>query len=72
MEIEPNGFGYSWNHLIETVKSKWRDEIRKEFSDLKDRNVWRIIPRQRNMRTIRLKWVFKIKTMELTMLDSVH
>lgn len=72
LEDEPNRFNDAWNNSVDTAKLKWRDAIRKEFSDLEDRNVWRVIPRQRNMRTIRLKWVFKIKTMGLTVRGCVH
>ena len=58
---EPITFSDAWDNEDQSERELWREAIRKEFKDLRNRNVWRTIPRQKNMRTIRLKWVFKIK-----------
>ena len=43
---DPNSFQDAWDNPDEIAKMKWREAIKKEFGDLKDRNVWRVIQRQ--------------------------
>ena len=60
----PDTFREAWDHNIPEEKEKWREAIRKEFSDMIKRKVWRYekksnIPSDR--RLIGNKWVFKKK-----------
>lgn len=59
---EPIKFEEAWNHPDIMQREKWQTAIKKEFEDLNKRNFWRIINKHPNMRTIKLKRVFKIKS----------
>ena len=60
----PMTFNEAWNHEVNTERSSWRDAIKKEFSDMIRRWVWRQTKRNQipsNRRLIGNKWVFKNK-----------
>ena len=61
---EPKTFREAWDHQDNQKRSKWREAIKKEFSDMNRRGVWRVmwktdIPKGR--RCVKCKWVFKVK-----------
>ena len=61
---EPQSFQEAWHHPNLTDREGWRNAIRKEFSDMIKRGVWRRIKKREvppNRRTIGSKWVFKRK-----------
>ena len=61
---EPRSFREAWDHPDPDQREKWRDAIKKEFSNMNRRGVWRIIDRNRkpgNRRCVKHKWVLKIK-----------
>ena len=46
IQKESISFNDVWNHEdIEERELLWREAIRKEFKDIRNRNVWRTIPR---------------------------
>ena len=60
--VNPTFFKEAWHHPDAGERSAWRTEIRKEFKDMMDRNVWRhvrINDIPQNRRLIGNKWVFK-------------
>ena len=60
----PSKFQEAWNHQDHVERDLWRDAIRKEFSDMITRKVWRDYKKDRvptNRRLINNKWVFRIK-----------
>ena len=59
---EPTSFKKAWNHQDEEIRKKWREAIKKELNDIKNRKVWTKIPRKKGIRTIGLIWGFKVKT----------
>ena len=61
---EPTKFKDAWDHEDPKQREKWRDAINKELNDMKNRNVWTLIPRTqipRDRRCVKSKWVFKVK-----------
>jgi hypothetical protein len=63
-EIEPTSFNEAWNHPDPKNLELWRIPFNKELGEMKNKKVWEIIntedvPEER--RTIKCKWVFKIK-----------
>ena len=61
---EPKTFRAAWNCGNEIDREKWRDAIRKEFSQMKKNKVWTKINKSivpPNRRIIGSKWVFKKK-----------
>jgi hypothetical protein len=61
---EPPNYDQAWNHQDGPQQKKWREAITKEFKDMKDRNVWTLIPRTQipgDRRCVKCKWVFKVK-----------
>jgi hypothetical protein len=40
-DVEPRNFREAWDHPNEEKRKKWREAIRKEFSDMNRRQVWR-------------------------------
>ena len=61
---EPQSFEDAWNNLDSKDREGWREAIRKEFTDMIKRGVWRRIKKNEvpeNRRTIGSKWVFKRK-----------
>ena len=61
--VEPTTFQESWNHPDPIQREKWRTDIRKEFHDVNNRQVWRKIKRSGmppDRRCMKTKWVSKI------------
>jgi hypothetical protein len=61
-EKEPQTFNEAWNHESSKERIGWRQAIRKEFTDMKARNVWRKLKKSdvpRHKRTIGCTWIFK-------------
>ena len=61
---EPKNFDGAWNHENKVQREKWRTAIKKEFSDMNRRGVWRNFKRNElpdNRRCVKNKWVFKVK-----------
>ena len=57
----PDTFREAWDHDILEEREKWREAIRKEFSDMIRRKVWRQSKKSKipaNRRLIGNKWVF--------------
>ena len=44
----PDTFREAWDHHIPEEREKWRQAIRKEFSDMIKRKVWRYTKKIRN------------------------
>ena len=60
----PLTFNEAWNHDDIVEREQWREAIRKEFSDMIKRKVWRKCKKSNvpeNRRLIANKWVFRIK-----------
>ena len=63
-DVEPKEFKEAWNHPMPEVREKWRNVIRKEFADMNQRGVWRVIDRNSmapGRRCVKHKWIFKVK-----------
>ena len=61
---EPTTFEQAWNHQDPKIKEKWREAINEEFDEMSKKEVWEIIKKEKipkNRRTIKCKWIFKIK-----------
>jgi hypothetical protein len=61
---KPSRFDKAWNHDDPNARGKWRDAIKKELCDMDKQQVWEIIKKEyipENRRTIKFKWIFKIK-----------
>ena len=61
---EPTTFEQAWNHQDPKIREKWRDAINKEFDEMSKKEVWKVIKKEdipKNRRTIKCKWIFKIK-----------
>ena len=62
--INPMSFGEAWDHENEQEREHWRNAIKKEFSDMIRRGVWKHTKKQQipsDRRLIGNKWVFKRK-----------
>ena len=60
----PQTFQQAWHHEDKEKRESWRAAIRKEFSDMNNRGVWRKIKRRdipSGRKIIGSKWVFKEK-----------
>ena len=61
---EPTTFNQAWNHKDPKVSENWQAAINKEFDEMNKKKVWEIIKKEdipKNRRTIKCKWIFKIK-----------
>jgi hypothetical protein len=61
---EPATFEQAWNHQDPKITEKWREAINKEFDEMSKKEVWEAIKKEsipKNRRTIKCKWIFKIK-----------
>ena len=61
---EPKTFEEAWNNEDTKIREKWREAINKEFEEMNKKEVWEIIKKEdipKNRRTIKYKWIFKIK-----------
>jgi Reverse transcriptase (RNA-dependent DNA polymerase) len=61
---EPKTFDEAWNHQDSVMREKWRNAINKEFEEMNKKQVWEVIKKvdiPQNRRTIKCKWIFKIK-----------
>ncbi len=68
----PDTFREAWDHHIPEERNKWRQAIRKEFSDMIKRKVWRYTKKGNiptNRRLIGNKWVFKKNETVFTVQD---
>jgi hypothetical protein len=64
IDEEPSTFDEAWNHDDPKVREKWRDAIKKDLCVMDKQQVWEIIKKEdipENRRTIKCKWIFKIK-----------
>jgi Reverse transcriptase (RNA-dependent DNA polymerase) len=62
-ELEHTSFNDAWNHPDPKNRELWRI-INKELSEMEDKKVWEIINKEDvpdGRRTIKGKWIFKIK-----------
>jgi len=60
----PESFSEAYHHPDEEEREKWQEAIKKEFSDMITRKVWRYTSRRKvptDRRIIGNKWVFKRK-----------
>ena len=60
----PNSFDEAWNHPDPFQRERWREGIRKEFTKMNQKQVWRKIKRESmepGRRCVKHKWVFDIK-----------
>jgi hypothetical protein len=67
IDEEPSSFDEAWNHDDPKARGKWRDAIKKELNDMDKQQVWEIIKKEdipEERRTIKCKWIFKIKRKE--------
>lgn len=63
-ELEPTTFDDAWNHPNSKDRELWRAAINKELGDMDSKKVWEIINKEdvpEGRRTIKCKWIFKIK-----------
>ena len=61
---EPTCFTDAWENPDPETRRKWQEAIRKEFSDMKKREVWEHVAKKsipENRPLVGCKWVFKIK-----------
>jgi hypothetical protein len=68
IDEESSTFDEAWNHEDPKAKGKWRDAIKKELCDMDKQQVWEIIKKEdipENRKTIKCKWIFKIKRNEI-------
>jgi hypothetical protein len=64
IDEETSSFDEVWNHDYPKARGKWRDDIKKELCDVDKQQVWEIIKKEDipdNRRTLKCKWIFKIK-----------
>jgi len=64
VDIEPTSFEEAWNHADPKIQRKWREAINKEFEEMSKKEVWEVMKKEdipKNRRTIKCKWIFKIK-----------
>ena len=59
---EPTNFEEACHHPNSSYRQKWQEAIKKELYEMRERKVWSKIKRRNGMRTIGLKWVFKVKS----------
>jgi len=62
--VGPKEFKEAWHHPMPEVREKWGNAIRKEFADMNQRGVWRVIDRNSmapGRRCVKHKWIFKVK-----------
>jgi hypothetical protein len=63
-ETEPATFEEAWNHPNLNNRELWRAAINKELGDMDAKKVWEIIDKEdvpEGRRTIKCKWIFRIK-----------
>jgi hypothetical protein len=61
---EPKNFDDAWNHHDLVMREKWREAINKELEEMDKKQVWEVIKKEEipeKRRTIKCKWIFKIK-----------
>jgi hypothetical protein len=61
---EPTTFEEAWNHDDPRSQEKWREAINKEFEEMEKKQVWEVMKKEdipQDRRTIKCKWIFKIK-----------
>jgi hypothetical protein len=61
---EPTTFDGAWNHPNPVQRRHWRKAIEKEFGDYKKRDCFKVVKKSsvpKDRRTIKCKWVFKLK-----------
>jgi hypothetical protein len=64
VEKEPSTFEEAWNHDDPRSQDKWREAINKEFEEMEKKQVWEVMKKEdipQDRRTIKCKWIFKIK-----------
>jgi hypothetical protein len=64
VEREPSTFEETWNHDDPRSQEKWREAINKEFEEMEKKHVWEVMKKEdipQDRRTIKCKWIFKIK-----------
>jgi hypothetical protein len=64
VEKEPSTFEEAWNHDDPRSQEKWREAINKEFEEMEKKQVWEVMKKEdipQDRRTIKCKWIFKIK-----------
>jgi hypothetical protein len=63
VEKEPITFEEAWNHDDPRSQEKWREAVNKEFEEMEKKQVWEVMNKEDipQDRTIKCKWIFKIK-----------
>jgi len=63
-QVEPTTFNEVWDHNDPRTREKWREAINKQFEEMKKKEVWEVMKKEvipQDTRTIKCKWIFKIK-----------
>jgi Reverse transcriptase (RNA-dependent DNA polymerase) len=63
-QLEPSTLDQAWNHADPKDQDNWRNVIKKELIDMESKKVWEVIKKEgipEGRRTIKNKWIFKIK-----------
>jgi hypothetical protein len=61
---EPKTFDEAWNHEDLVMREKWREAINKELEEMNKKQVCEVMKKEeipKDRRTIKCKWIFKIK-----------
>jgi Reverse transcriptase (RNA-dependent DNA polymerase) len=64
IQVEPTTYYQAWDHQDPEDQEKWRTAIKKELNNMETEKVWESIKKQDvpvGKRTIKCKWIFKIK-----------
>jgi hypothetical protein len=64
VEKEPTTFEEAWNHDDPRSQEKWHEATNKEFEEMEKKQVWEVMKKEdipQDRRTIKCKWIFKIK-----------
>jgi Reverse transcriptase (RNA-dependent DNA polymerase) len=63
-ELDPTSFNDAWNHTDPKNRELWEIAMNKELGEMENKKVWEIINKkdvQDGRRTLKCKWIFKIK-----------
>jgi Reverse transcriptase (RNA-dependent DNA polymerase) len=64
VEKESTFFDEDWNHKDSSSSETWFESMKKELEEMKKKEVWEVMKKEdipQDKRTIKCKWIFKIK-----------